>query len=391
MKQKDMLLAVLGILFISFNLRAPITAVGSIVELIQTEYALSNAAAGLLTTLPLMAFAGVSPFVARISSQVGHSRTMMAGLLLILLGELVRSYTGAAGLFVGTAVMGVGIAIGNVVIPAMIKLYFSETVGVITSIYTSGMCVFAAVGAGISVPLANGIGIGWKHALAAWVVLTLLTIGIWMPQVAKKQGRASRGSSRAGRTSIWKSPLAWWVTLYMGTQSLLFYSLVAWLPTIILSKGMADRFAGRMALIFQLMAIPATLLIPSLCDRWKDQRALSAGICAVYGLGILCLLAGQGQSVILLAVICMAVGMGGSISLSIAFLSLRSPTPARASELSGMSQSAGYLLAALGPVLTGLMFDLRSSWTMPLLLLAVLTVVLAFCGMFAGRNETVTE
>lgn len=391
MKKRDSLLVLLGILFISFNLRAPITAVGSIVELIQAEYALTNAAAGFITTLPLIAFAVVSPFVSTLSGKIGHAKTMMLGLLFILLGEGVRSYTGAVGLFVGTAIIGVGIAIGNVIIPAIIKLYFSEKVGMVTSIYTSGMCIFAAVGAGISVPLAKGLNLGWKNALAAWFILTIITILIWVPQVKQTQVKTGTAQKTVSKTSIWKSKLAWWVTLYMGTQSLLFYSLVAWLPTIVTSKGMSDSFAGSMALMFQLMAIPATLLIPALCDKFKDQRILVAVTCVIYALGMLCFLLGQTQLAVIVAVICMAIGMGGSISLSIAFISLRSPTPARASELSGMSQSAGYLFAALGPIVTGLIFDIQSSWTMPLMIFIALIAFLACCGMFVGKNRTVSE
>lgn len=202
--------------------------------------------------------------------------------------------------------------------------------------------------------------------------------------MTKKLVKTGNVQKNGSKTSIWSSKLAWWVTLYMGAQSLLFYSLVAWLPTMVTSKGMSDSFASSMALMFQLMVIPATLLIPTLCDRFKDQRILVTLTCAIYAFGMLCFLLGRSQIALIIAVICMAIGMGGSISLSIAFISLRSPNPGRASELSGMSQSAGYLLAALGPVVTGLIFDLQSSWTMPILIFVALIVFLAFCGMFAG-------
>ena len=390
MKKRDSFLVILGILFISFNLRAPITAVGSIVDLIQSEFALSTAAAGFITTLPLLAFAVVSPFVATLAGKIGHAKTMMCGLGLILCGELIRSYTGAAGLFLGTAVIGVGIAIGNVIIPGIIKLRFADRVGAVTSIYTSGMCIFAAVGAGISVPLAKGLGLGWKNALASWFFLTIVTIVIWLPQVRGKAA-ASAAKKAAGKTSIWKSKLAWFVTLFMGVQSLLFYSLVAWLPTVVTSKGMADSFAGSMATLFQLMAIPATLLIPTLCDKFRDQRPLVLVTCLIYALGMLCFLLARNAMMITVAVVLMAIGMGGSISLSIAFMSLRSPNSARASELSGMSQSAGYLLAAVGPVLTGFIYDIQTSWTIPLVMFIVLIGILAFCGLTAGSNRTVSE
>lgn len=376
----------LGILFISFNLRAPITAVGSVVEMIQNEYHLSNAAAGFITTLPLVAFAVVSPFVSTISEKIGHAKTMMLGLLLILGGEVCRSYTGALGLFAGTAIIGVGIAIGNVIIPGIIKLYFSEKVGFVTSIYTSGMCIFAAVGAGVSVPLAKGMNLGWKNTLCVWFFLTLVTIVIWLPQIREKSQSSSKAKGKTNGPSIWKSPLAWWVTLFMGTQSLLFYSLVAWLPTIVTSKGLTEAFAGNMALLFQLMAIPATLVIPTLCDRLSDQRKLVYAVCVIYAAGMTLFLTMTAPAMITLAVVLMSIGMGGSISLSIAFISLRSPNSQRAAELSGMSQSAGYLFAALGPIVTGYIYDMKSTWSIPVTLFIILIVFLAFCGTFAGRN-----
>ena len=390
-KKSKAALILLGILFISFNLRAPITAVGSISEMIQQEFSLTKAATGFITTLPLIAFAIVSPFVSTISGKLGQARTMLVGLLFILAGELVRSYTGVAGLFLGTAIIGIGIAIGNVIIPSIIKLRFSERVGAVTSVYTSGMCIFAAVGAGVSVPLAKGMDLGWKHTLAVWFFLTLVTILIWLPQVKEKAVAAKAAASGTKSTSIWKSKLAWWVTLYMGVQSLLFYSQVAWLPTIVMSKDLSEAFAGNMAMLFQLMAIPATLVIPMLCDKLKDQRILVYVVCAIYATGMTLFLVGHSAMLITLAVIMMSIGMGGSISLSIAFISLRSPNSQRAAQLSGMSQSAGYLLAALGPVLTGFLYDHMHTWSIPVVLFIALIVFLALCGSFAGRGETVEE
>ena len=391
MKKSKALMIILGILFISFNLRAPITAVGSISEMIQQEYSLTKAAAGFITTLPLIAFAVVSPFVSTISSKIGHSKTMLMGLIFILIGEFTRSYTGAAGLFIGTAIIGVGIAIGNVIIPSIIKLCFSEKVGFVTSIYTSGMCIYAAVGAGISVPLAKGMGLGWKNTLASWFILTIITILIWLPQIRDTRFVVKKNASAGKSTSIWKSKLAWWVTLYMGTQSLLFYSLVAWLPTIVESKGLSQAFAGNMAMLFQLMAIPATLIIPTLCDKLKDQRILVLVVCIIYAAGMGLFLVGSGAAMMTVAVILMSIGMGGSISLSIAFISLRSPNSQRAAQLSGMSQSAGYLFAAVGPVLTGFLYDTMSTWSIPVMLFIALIVFLACCGAFAGKGETVEE
>lgn len=386
MKKSKSLFLVLGILFISFNLRAPITAVGSVVKMIQEEYALGSAAAGFITTLPLIAFAIVSPFVSTLANKLGQANTMFTGLILILIGEAIRSYTGVFGLFAGTAIIGIGIAIGNVIVPGIIKRYFSHRAGLITSIYTSGMCIFAAIGAGVSIPLATGLGLGWQNTLCVWFILTSLTIFIWLPQLFILKKRHSDRNIEHDHKSIWTSPLAWWVTLFMGVQSLLFYSLVAWLTTIIISRGLSQSFASSMALLFQLMAIPATLVIPTLCDKFKDQRILSVCVAAIYAIGMILFIFAASPVLMTISVILLSIGMGGSISLSIAFISLRSPNSHTAAELSGMSQSAGYLLAAIGPVITGFIYDLTLSWTIPIILFIGLIVILAICGMFAGKG-----
>ncbi len=387
----------LGVVFITFNLRAPITAVGSVVDMISSEYRLTSAESGFITTLPLIAFALVSPFVSKLSKHVGYGKTMAIGLLLILLGELVRSYTNNIGLFVGTAFLGIGIAIGNVLIPSIIKMKFPNSVGGMISVYTTCLCIFAAIGAGVSVPLAKGLDLGWRNSLASWIILCLVSLAIWLPQLKFKPSSRPVAATRLESSpekksmSIWKSSTAWWVTLFMGTQSLLFYSLVAWLPTIIISKGMGDSFAGSAALTYQLLAIPATLMIPILHNKFKNQRGLVFSICLTYILGVLGLLITSTPICILLSCVLMSLAMGGSISLSIIFISLRSPNAMRTAELSGMSQSAGYLLAALGPVLMGGVFDIFHTWTIAMIIFCVLILFLAFCGWFAGNNVLIEE
>ena len=391
MKNVDKLLIIAGIVLISFNLRTPITAVGSVIDLIQAEYGLSAAVAGGITTLPLLMFAAVSPFVARISAKMGSGKTMALGLVLLAVGEIVRSYTGVVGLFVGTGLIGAGIAVGNVLIPSIIKLNFPGRVGVMTGIYTSGMCVFAAVGAGTSIPLAKDLGFGWTGALAFWFVLAVITMVVWLPQVRNSSGEEMDHTRCCSKTSIWKSRTAWWVTIFMGIQSLVFYTLVAWLPSIVMAKGMTDEFAGMVAFIYQIVAIPATLAVPMLCDRMRDQRALSVAIAAVYIVGLAGLLMLDGEAAIVMSVILMSLGMGGAISIAIAFISLRSPNAVRTGELSGMSQSAGYLLAAVGPMMVGSIFDATGSWTIPMVLFIVFMALWGFCGLFAGADVKTPE
>jgi MFS transporter, CP family, cyanate transporter len=379
----------LGILFVSFNLRAPITSVGPITDLIQNEYSLSNSVAGLITTLPLLAFAIFSPFVAKMNHKFGHGLTMLGGLILIIIGELVRSYTNVYGLFIGTMFIGLGIAIGNVLIPSVIKHKFKKNVGNIISIYITSMCIFAALGAGISIPATNILG--WNSSLAMWVILAFIALLIWLPQLKKSEEYNNSDDLAIEKVmqskSIWKSPLAWWVTLYMGTQSFLFYTLIAWIPSIIIFKGLDSHFAGMMALLFQLVALPATLLVPIIANKIRHQKLIATIISLNYLAGMIIFLLATTSFGIIISMVFIGIGMGGAISLAIGFITLRTPHAKKAAELSGMSQSAGYLLAAVGPILLGFMFDITKSWTSSIIVLIVAIVLLILFGLKAGRAE----
>lgn len=386
---KHLIIVFLGIIFVSFNLRAPITSVGPVIDLIQAEYSLSNSMAGFITTVPLLAFAIFSPFVAKINHKFGHGLTMGGGLILIIIGELVRSYTDVFGLFIGTIFLGLGIAIGNVLIPSVIKHKFKKNVGNIISIYITSMCISAALGAGVSIPASNVFG--WNTSLAMWVVLAFMALFIWLPQLKKTEEYDNNDDLAIQEAmiskSIWKSPLAWWVTLYMGTQSLLFYTLITWIPSIIIFKGFDSHFAGMMVLFFQLVGLPATLLVPIIANKIKHQKLIATIIALNYLLGMIIFLFATSSMEIVVSMVFIGIGMGGAISLAIGFITLRTPHSKKAAELSGMSQSAGYLLAAVGPILLGFMFDITKSWTSSIIVLIVAVVLLTLFGLKAGRNE----
>jgi MFS transporter, CP family, cyanate transporter len=381
----------LGILFVSFNLRAPITSVGPITDLIQNEYSLSNSVAGLITTLPLLAFAIFSPFVAKMNHKFGHGLTMLGGLILIIIGELVRSYTNVYGLFIGTMFIGLGIAIGNVLIPSVIKHKFKKNVGNIISIYITSMCIFAALGAGISIPATNVFG--WNTSLAMWVVLAFIALLIWLPQLKKSVEYNNSDDLAIEKVmqskNIWKTPLAWWVTSYMGTQSLLFYTLIAWIPSIIIFKGFDSHFAGMMVLLFQLVGLPVTLLVPIIANKIKHQKLIATIISLNYLAGMIILLFTTSSFEMIISMVFIGIGTGGAISLAIGFITLRTPHAKKAAELSGMSQSAGYLFAAVGPILLGYMFDITKSWTSSIIVLIVAIFLLILFGLKAGRAEII--
>lgn len=394
-ESRNLLLIAIGIIFISFILRGTITGVGSLVGHIKSDLQISNGAAGWLTTIPLLAFAVVSPFVSRFAKRLGMGRLMMCGLLLVIAGVLVRSYTNAAGIFIGTAIIGSGIAIGNVLTPAMIKLKFPLRIGLLTSLYTTFMAICAGISMGFSVPLADDFGWGWKNALAVWGLVALVVLIVWLPQCGNQHdwGKAPREQSKqkTGKRSIFKSPLAWQVTFFMGLQSMLFYTFVAWLPTILASKGYAADVAGYYALIYQIISIPASFITPILCDRFHDQRIITTIFASVYVIGMTLFLFAEGGVLLGMSIVMTGIGSGSAISFAMAFIALRSANPAQAAELSGMAQSLGYLLAATAPTGLGYIYDLTSTWTLPIILLIAVTFIWLLFGLKAGQDKKIFE
>ena len=374
---------------VSFNLRTPMTSVGPVMDLIQTEYGMSAGMAGLITTLPLIMFGAASPFVPAVNRRLGYSRTMCIAIASIIAGELLRNLMELTGLFAGTALIGIGIGIGNVLLPGYVRSRSPEKAGVLTGLYTAGMCAFSAVGAGLCVPLSDGMGLGWRGALTVWISVAVLALIVWTP-AALKGGDTPAGRAK-GSVSVWRYGTAWWVTLFMGTQSLVFYTLVTWLPTMVMAKGFDASFAGNMALIYQVVAIPTSLLIPVACSRVRDQRGIILLICAWYISGFGLFLASDSSAAIAAASALMALAMGGGIGASLALISLRSPGPARTDELSGMAQSAGFLIAAVGPVLNGAIRDASGAWSAPVFALLATTVVFGVFGWFASRDVTLPE
>ncbi|HEY9576879.1 MAG TPA: MFS transporter, partial [Pseudobacillus sp.] len=236
---------VAGIMVIGANLRAPLTAVGPLVPAIRDSLGITNAIAGTITTLPLLAFAFLSPFAPKISRRFGIELTLFAALIALAVGIVLRSSGGIAALFAGTVILGLAIALGNVLLPGFIKQHFAKRLGVMTGIYSASMNLCGAIASGLSVPLASGAGFGWAGALGVWGGLALIAIFFWLPQLRRKNQTAVPGGNRPG-SRLWHPRLAWQVTLFMGLQSLIFYVVITWLPDILQQKGMDASSAGWM-------------------------------------------------------------------------------------------------------------------------------------------------
>jgi CP family cyanate transporter-like MFS transporter len=381
----------IGIIFVGANLRAPLTSVGSLIPLIRDDLGISHAVAGTITTLPLLAFAFLSPFAPKIAKQIGMERTIFLALLLLLTGIIIRSLFGTSFLFVGTIFIGLAIAIGNVLIPGFIKINFPFKVGLVMGCYTVSMNIFGALGSGLSVPLSSIQRIGWKGSLAVWAILVCIALLFWLPQLRKQEALTNRGDTSTKRSgSIWRSPLAWYITLFMGLQSLIFYTLITWLPDILQLYGYRSNAAGWMLFLMQFALIPITFIIPVVAEKMRNQRILGGITAGFFIIGISGILLGN-QSLIPIAVIMIGMASGSAFSLCMMFFSLRTSGGQQAAEMSGMAQSFGYLLAAIGPTLFGALHDISGGWGMPLVMLISLAGVIFLVAIAAGKDRIIGE
>lgn len=378
------LLLVIGVIFLASTLRMPLTVVGPIISFIREDLGISNVLAGFLTTIPLLAFAIVSPFAPVVARKLGLELTLFLSTILLAVGIVLRSL-GTTGLLVlGTMIIGVAISFGNVLIPGLLKLKFPYHVGLLMAFFTMSMNLTAGIGAGISYPIANAV-LGWQGALAIALALVLLTIMIWLPQLKFNKPEPTVISTKA-RIPLWKSPVTWAVTGAMGLQSLLFYTTAAWIPEIYIAQGVAADRAGWMFSIMQISQVPMALVVPIIASKMTSQRPLVLMFTAFYVIGFTGVVM-EWTSLAVLWMILLGLAGGASFALAMMFFTLRTRTAFEAADLSGFAQSLGYLLAAVGPILFGYLHDLFGGWDIAGWLFVAVTALLFFCSFRASKNE----
>ncbi len=379
-----------GIMLVAANLRAPLTSVGPLLEQIQQQLMLSATAAGLLNSLPLILFAALSPLTPAIAKRIGIERTLGLALLMLVAGIVLRSQPWNGMLWVGSVLIGSAIAFANVVLPTLVKRDFPHRAAVMISAYAAVMSLVAAVASGMAVPLAALSDNGWRFSLLCWSLPAFIALAIWLPQLKQRPVSLTRtGSPVATETfrSPWSSALGWQVALFMGLQSITFYTIIGWFSAFAASHGTSPQQAGFELFVYQIVAIAANFVMVFALPRARDQRgiALISSLLIFIGVGGLLLL----PSSSLIWLIFAGLGAGSSLVLALSFFGLRSQHHHQATVLSGMAQSIGYLLAALGPTLFGLLHDLTKDWTAPLAILLGLTLLQMLFGILAGRRQTI--
>lgn len=368
---------IVAIIFFATTVRTPITGVGTIISYIKDDLGISNTLAGFLTTIPLLAFAIVSPFTPKVARKIGMEYALFYSLILLSVGILLRSVGNTPFLLFGTVLIGVAISFGNVLFPSFFKSKYPYHVGLLTGIYTVSMNISAAASLAFSQPIAGNTSFGWQGALGCTVLLALITMVVWIPILRGE--RIKTGNSTKSSTNhpfkIWHSPLAWAIALSMGLQSLLFYCSTAWVPEILVSQGISPERAGFLTSVMQLAQMPVTFFMPILAEKLLSQRPIVYFFTCCYLVSFSGLLF-QWTDFVLLWMILLGLAAGASFGLVLMLFTLRTRTAYEASEISGFAQSIGYSLAAIGPVLFGFIQEMTGTWLIPNILFLIVAILL---------------
>jgi len=372
----------IAILLVTLNMRGAITCVGPLLKDIQAHFGLTGTAAGLLTSLPLFAFGFLSPYAAPLARRLGMEQAVFVALLLLVAGLGLRYVDGPAWLYLGTALIGCGIAFNNVLLPGLLRRDFPSQLTLVTALFTMVMVTCGGLGSGIAIPLANWGG--WRFSLASWVVPVLIALVVWAPRL-----RTHTAPARAEhRTPMWNQPLAWQVSLFMACQSTAFYVMIAWFPSMMSDlEGISAARSGVILFIYQIFVLGSVMATPVFIHRMKDQRAIGVALSGAILLGYVGLYLDPAHA--LGWMIVMGMGAGGALVLAITLFSLRVETAAQSVALSGMAQAIGYTVAALTPIFIGFIHDLTHRWSLALLLMICLSVLQLAMAYLAGRPLTI--
>ena len=390
---RNSIFVMLGILFLSLNLRGPFTSLAPVLSQVMEGLNLNSSAAGFLTALPLLTFALFSPLVTKISQRIGLEPSLLLALVLITTGITLRSFGIIPTLYIGTVMIGMGIAIGNVLLPVVVKISFPTRIATVTSLYIFTMGIGSTLGSSLMVPFSDLTLFtltGWQLALLMNLVFPILALMIWLPKIRKRSSSATNKKQEdkpLPMKKMIKSGVAWQVTLALGLNSFTFYSLAGWLPQILNDLGYSEIDAGYIYGFLQFSTmVPGLLLLPFLGKNDNQQWLITLGTSSVF-IGLIGLLYLPEFAIFWVGLFGLANCSTFIIALS--FVGLRTSNSSQAASLSGMAQGIGYALAATGPTLVGKLHALTDSWSVPILLIAAVAFACTIFAALAARDKKI--
>ncbi|NEE01273.1 MFS transporter [Phytoactinopolyspora halotolerans] len=406
-------LLVVAVIVVGLTLRGPIVAVAPVLDDIRRDLEVSSASAGLLTSMPVLCFAAVSPLAALFARRVGANIAIAVSLVVLAVGIAGRPWAGFGLMLAGTILIGAAIAVGNVLLPVIIRRDFAARAGPVLSASTTSLIVSATIPALLVAPLAGWIG--WRPALAVWAALAVGALLLWLAATGRRswthadddvdpRGQARTAAPGVDRTAsgqpvrtalrtpdaptqTWRVLAAWELGIYFGLQSFLFYATTAWLPAMLRDEGVSAEAAGTALSLFQLLGIAGTLAVPLLIRR-QPARYVTAVILAAMWIVFLAgvLLAPEAWA---LWCVVGGVGQGGGLAIALSLITLRSDSSEAARAVSAMVQTVAYCLAAAGPVLVGSLSAASSGWTVPFSLLIAVSAAWGLLGFRAASSHPI--
>ncbi|GAB1620717.1 CynX/NimT family MFS transporter [Agarivorans albus] len=391
------LLTLLGVFLVALNLRAPFTSLAPVLEQIMESLSLSAAQAGFVTALPLISLAVFSSLAPKLAQNLGLEKALVISLFCVALGVTVRSMGLVSPLYLGTVVMGAGIAFGNVLLPAVVKKFFPERISEVSSLYIFVMGVGSTLAASVMVPLSQQAPeqlLGWQFALAFNLIFPLAALLFWLPKLTTKsrqQHQAEQHSESVSITSLLRLPVAWFVTLALGINSFTFYAFAGWLPKILNDVGYSELDAGYIYGFLQFSTmVPGLVLMPILA-KLRNHTLLITLCASSVVLSLLGMILAPGLAILWVGLF--GLSNCATFIVALSFIGHKTTNTQQAAVLSGMSQSFGYALAATGPSLIGFIHTSTGTWSLPLLIIALFGVACTvFCALAAkGKRLRVND
>ncbi len=385
------LLVTTAVLLLALNLRPVVNALGAVVPELRDATGLSPATTGILLSLPTLTFAFMGLAAPPLAARFGPHRTVVVTLLTLVVGQLMRAAVpGTVALFAGSMIALAGIAVGNVVLPGLVRLHFPDRIPLMTAAYTTLLTIGGAAAAALSNPIQQALGADWRTGIGIWAVTALIALIPWLALVRGSPRRPPPSTgTRLPLRVLGRTRVAWTLAAYFGVQSMLAYVIMGWLPEILTETGMSQTEAAFQVAIIIAVGIPLAALVPQLLGRARRPALLVIALSGCYCAGFLGLALFPGSVVVLFSVL---IGIGtGAFPLALTLIALRSKSALATTSLSAFTQCVGYLLASLGPVGFGVLFEVSGGWTVPLLALAAGAVLQAITGILAVRPRYVED